>query len=59
MALIEERDRYKREVDRGGGDLWSAEDRAQDIARVILGKLTKRKAETVACAILKMVSSTP
>jgi hypothetical protein len=53
--VIEERDRYKREVDRGGGDLWSAEDRPQDIAKVILTKLTKRKAKTVAQAILKLV----
>jgi hypothetical protein len=56
-ALQEENDRMKREIERGGGDLWSAEDRPQDIAKVILGKLTKRKAETVARAILKMVSA--
>jgi hypothetical protein len=48
MALIEERDRYKAEVERGGGDLWTAEDRPRDIARVILTKLTKTKAEKVA-----------
>jgi hypothetical protein len=56
-AAIEERDRYKREVERGGGDLWASEDRASDIAKVILSKLTKRKAETVARAILKAVAS--
>jgi hypothetical protein len=52
MGLIEELDRYKREVERGGGDLWSADDRPKDIAKVILGKLTKAKAEKVARAIL-------
>jgi hypothetical protein len=55
MALIEERDRYKREVDRGGGDLWSAQDKPQDIAKVIFDKVGKSKAEKVARAILKMV----
>jgi hypothetical protein len=57
VAVIEERDRYKREYERGGGDLWSAEDRPQDIARVVLSKLTKHKAEKVARAILKAVAS--
>jgi hypothetical protein len=57
VALHEENDRMRREIERGGGDLWSAEDRAQDIAMVILSKLTKRKAETVARAILKAVAS--
>jgi hypothetical protein len=47
----------RREIERGGGDLWTAEDRAQDIAKVILSKLTKRKAETVAREILKAVTS--
>jgi hypothetical protein len=54
-ALIEERDRMKREIERGGGDLWSKDDRPQDIARVILGKLSKTKAKTVAREILKLV----
>jgi hypothetical protein len=56
-ALQQENDRMRREIERGGGDLWSAEDRAQDIAKVIFSKLTKYKAETVARTILKMVSS--
>jgi hypothetical protein len=56
VSVVKERDRYKREVERGGGDLWSAEDRAQDIAKVIFSKLTKHKAQTVARALLKMVS---
>jgi hypothetical protein len=52
MALIDERDRYKREVERGGGDLWNPEDRPRDIAKVIIDKLTKAKAEKVPLAIL-------
>lgn len=56
VAVIEERDRYKREYERGGGDLWSAEDRPQDIAKVIFVKLSEHKAERVAREILKMVS---
>jgi hypothetical protein len=57
VAALEERDRYKREYDHGGGDLWSVEDRPQDIAKVIFGKLSKHKAEKVARAILKLVGS--
>jgi hypothetical protein len=52
VNLQEENDRMKREIERGGGDLWSADDRLQDIARVILGKLNKTKAEKVAREIL-------
>ena len=32
MALIEERDRYKREVERGGGDLWNADNPLMNVA---------------------------
>jgi hypothetical protein len=53
MALIEKCDRMEREIARGGGDLWDVKDGPKDIARVILGKLSKRKAETVAREILK------
>ena len=42
----------KREIERGGGDLWSKDDRPRDIAKVILGKLTKAKAQKVAEEIL-------
>jgi hypothetical protein len=52
IALQEDNDRMKREIERGGGDLWSADDRPKDIARVIVGKLTKAKAEKVAHEIL-------
>jgi hypothetical protein len=57
MALIEERDRYKREVDRGGGDLWNKTDRPKDISKVMINQLGKTKAEKVAHEILKLVSS--
>jgi hypothetical protein len=52
VVVVEERDRMKREIESGGGDLWSADDRPNDIARVILGKLSKTKAEKVAREIL-------
>jgi hypothetical protein len=52
VKVIEERDRYQREVERGGGDLWVPEDRPRDIARVIVSKLTSSKAEKVAHEIL-------
>jgi hypothetical protein len=52
VAVIEERDRMRHEIERGGGDLWTPEDRPKDIAKIILGKLTKAKAEKVAREIL-------
>jgi hypothetical protein len=52
VAVVEERDRYKREIDLGGGDLWASTDRPHDIAKIILGKLSKSKAEKVAREIL-------
>jgi hypothetical protein len=55
MALIEERDRLKRAVDRGGGDLWDKTDRVKDISKVMIDQLGKTKAEKVAYAILAAV----
>jgi hypothetical protein len=55
MAVIEERDRYKREVERGGGDLWSKTDRVKDISKVMIDQLGKTKAEKVAREILAAV----
>lgn len=57
VTLQEDNDRMKREIVAGGGDLWSKDDRPQDIAKVIFSKLSKSKAEKVARAILKMVSA--
>ncbi|MGC2077612.1 MAG: hypothetical protein WA728_16580 [Xanthobacteraceae bacterium] len=55
VVLQEENDRMKREIEHGGGDLWSPEDRPRDIARIMLSKLTRSKAEKVAREILKLV----
>ena len=58
VAVVEERDRYKREVGRGGGDLWNSDDRPLDIARmVILQCKSKTKAENVAREILKALKA--
>jgi hypothetical protein len=57
MALIEERDRYKRAVDHGGGDLWNKTDRPKDISKVMIDRLGKTKAETVAREILKALKA--
>jgi hypothetical protein len=50
--LLEHNDRLQREIERGGGDLWTVDDRPKDIARVMLDKLGKSKAEKVARVIL-------
>ncbi len=51
--LEEENHRMRRDIERGGGDLWTRDDRAQDIAQVILATLSKTKAKDVAHAILR------
>jgi hypothetical protein len=50
---IEENHRLKREIELGGGDLWTAKDRPDEIARVMVDKLSPTKAEHVARAILR------
>jgi hypothetical protein len=57
MALIEEHDRYRRAVDRGGGDLWAKTDRPKDISKVMIDQLGKTKAERVACEILNALKA--
>jgi hypothetical protein len=56
LALSEEENhRMRKEIARGGGDLWNKEDRDEDIAGIMVGKLSLAKAERVARAILKKV----
>lgn len=52
IELQEKLYRAEREIARSGGDLWAPEDRPEDIADIMLGKLTSSKAERVARAIL-------
>jgi hypothetical protein len=59
VTLQEENDRMRREIERDGGDLWGPEDRPRDMARVIIDKLRKTKAEKVAREILKALRNTP
>jgi hypothetical protein len=42
-AALEENHKLKREVESGGGDLWSVHDRAEDIAAVMAAKLSANK----------------
>jgi hypothetical protein len=53
--LEQENTRMKQEIERGGGDLWRPDDRAKDIAWIMVGKLSQNKAEQVAREILKLV----
>jgi hypothetical protein len=53
FQLSEENNRLKREVDCGGGDLWSKDDRPEEIASVMVAKLSRTKAEKVAREILR------
>jgi hypothetical protein len=52
VELQEKLHRAERDLARGGGDLWDKDDRAEDIAEVMLAKLTTSKAERVAYVIL-------
>jgi hypothetical protein len=54
IAILEEENhRMRREIERGGGDLWSADDRPKDIAQVMITKLGKSKAGKLADEIRK------
>jgi len=55
--LDEENHRLKQEIARGGGDLWTPDDKPEDIARVMVEKLSPTKAEKVARAIIKMLKA--
>jgi len=52
-SLQEDNDRMRREIERGGGDLFSKDDRPRDIAQVMIAKLGKSKAEKLADEIRK------
>ena len=52
IRLQEDNDRMRREIEDGGGDLWSPQDTPKNIARIMVNKLSKSKAEKVAREIL-------
>jgi hypothetical protein len=52
---LEQIDRLEKEIARGGADLWTSRDRARDIAKVMIGKLSRAKAEAVARSMLEML----
>jgi hypothetical protein len=56
-ALKRENFRLRRECERFGGDLWDPADRADDIAAVMVAKLSENKAAAVACAIRKALKA--
>jgi hypothetical protein len=53
VQLEEDNRRMRKEIERGGGDLWNKDDRAEDIGDIMLTKLTSNKAEHVARYMLK------
>jgi hypothetical protein len=53
IEALEKLHRAEREIARGGGDLWTPEDTVEDIAKVMLARLSANKAERIARAILK------
>jgi hypothetical protein len=53
--LEEENHRMRKEIERGGGDLWAPKDTAENIARVMVANLTTDKAKKVAEAIIRKV----
>jgi hypothetical protein len=55
--LSEENARLKREIDQGGGDLWTPDDRPEDIAQIMVSKLSLYKVEKVAREMLKLAKS--
>jgi hypothetical protein len=57
VELQEKLHRAEKELACGGGDLWTPEDTPEEIAKIMLGKLTTSKAERVARAILKKLTN--
>jgi hypothetical protein len=53
IRLQEDNNRMRRDIERGGGDLWTSDDRPRDIARVMINKLGKFKAGKLADEIRK------
>jgi hypothetical protein len=47
VAVIEERDRYKREVEHGGGDLFNVNDTNEDIVTVLLAKFGETRSKGI------------
>jgi hypothetical protein len=47
QQLQEENNRMRREIERGGGDLWESTDRPEDIARVLFSRITWSKLERI------------
>jgi hypothetical protein len=54
-ALITENHRLKREVEKGGGDLWSPDDTPEDIGAVIDAKLSHHKFDRL-LEVMKKIS---
>jgi hypothetical protein len=57
MRLQEENHRMKREIEKGGGDLWTPEDKPEVIAEIMVSKLSLYKVEKVAREMLKLAKS--
>jgi hypothetical protein len=55
--LSEENARMKREIEKGGGDLWTPDDRPEVIAQIMASKLSAYKVEKVAREMLKLAKS--
>jgi len=55
-SLQEDNDRMRREIERGGGDLWNSNDRPRDIARIFIQQCgSKSKAEKAAREVLNLL----
>jgi hypothetical protein len=57
IGLQEQLHRAQEEIKRGGGDLWNKDDRPEDIATIMLSKLSRAKAERVARAMLVAIKN--
>ena len=55
VEVIEENYRLKQEIERGGGDVWTSDDKPADIANIMASKLSIDKLERTARAMLAIV----
>jgi hypothetical protein len=56
VEVIEENHRLKQEIERGGGDVWTSDDKPADIANIMASKLSIDKLERTARAMLAIAA---
>ena len=57
VSLKDTKARMQREIERGGGDLWSPDDKVKDIARVIVEKISPTKVSELVRELARLAAT--